>query len=524
MQVAVYFPQTVLCGPVKTIYARPMISRLFVAFWILVVAVAGWGVAAQPVSIEKTGVIVCPAVVGDVAPPDFTGPDCKTMNASDVDPQNELIWVKGKIILEQTTGPAGEPLALYVRGKMSSAFYLNGAYIGANGTPGPDAASETPGRMDAVLYPPQKLFRTGVNEVIFKASAHRGFVTLGNPLHMITINISGDITDSILRHYWPSLLTLGLFLVGALYFAIIGISNDVRKRSLTISVICAFAAAQLLAEVYRGLVSYSYPVHDLRLVLITVFSGGFGLSVAFHVFSTFEFKQTGVMLALLAALSLIGVIVMPGFDLKAAAAMMTPLAAALIATGVWSFRQRPRAVSYVLSLFVFLAAIFAFPRLFLDVVFFYLVALFLLFLFVEQGFALVHEAATRRREQARADRLELALEQAKERAKTSIISIKSAGKMERVSTNQIVHCRGASGYAEIFLQGGREILHSATLAQMEESLPATFLRVHRSHLVNTAFVQSLNRDPAGTGTLILSDGSKIPVSRRVMPKVRQVLG
>ena len=136
---------------------------------------------------------------------------------------------------------------------------------------------------------------------------------------------------------------------------------------------------------------------------------------------------------------------------------------------------------------------------------------------------LVNESKQRRHEQTRADRLELAFDQAKERGQATVISIKSAGKMERVPTDEIIHCQGASGYCEINIRGGREILHSVSLTEMEKTLPATFLRVHRSHLVNTAFVEALTRDPAGTGLLKLTDGSEIPVSRRVMPAVRQAL-
>ena len=115
------------------------------------------------------------------------------------------------------------------------------------------------------------------------------------------------------------------------------------------------------------------------------------------------------------------------------------------------------------------------------------------------------------------------LDQAQERDQASEINVKSAGKMERISTDQIVHCRGAGGYTEIVLVGGREILHAVALSEMEELLPAIFLRVHRSHLVNTGFVKSLTRDASGTGTLSLSDGTDIPVSRRIMPQVRQAL-
>lgn len=96
--------------------------------------------------------------------------------------------------------------------------------------------------------------------------------------------------------------------------------------------------------------------------------------------------------------------------------------------------------------------------------------------------------------------------------------------MECISTNDIVSCSGADSYAEILLNGGREILHGATLAEMEKTLPATFPGVHRPRLVNTDRVRSLRRDTSGTGALILVDGSEIPVSRRIMPQVQQALG
>ena len=96
--------------------------------------------------------------------------------------------------------------------------------------------------------------------------------------------------------------------------------------------------------------------------------------------------------------------------------------------------------------------------------------------------------------------------------------------MERITTSQIVRCQGAGGYTEIVLIGGRTVLHSVSLNEIEEALPATFLRVHRSHLINVAFVKSLSRDPSGTGNLRLEEGSDVPVSRRIMPKVRQALG
>ncbi len=481
-------------------------------------------VAAANTAIVQSNVTVCPAATVSMQPPSFTAPDCVITNAFEIDPQGKLIWVKASIVLRETKGPLGQPLSLYVSGKMASAFYLNGQFVGRNGKPGLDAASETPGLMDAQLYPPQTLFRLGNNEIVFLASSHHGYLRLSTPVHAIAISVPTEIKNTFLQHYWPSLLTLGVFILGSLYFGITAFVGGSRMRALTLSVICAFAAAQLITEVYRGLSAYAYPVHDIRLILITVFSAGFGLSVAFHVLNAFNSKYFWVIITGATLLSLIGAFFSVGLDRKAEMAMLLPLMVSLAATALWSYQRRPRAFVYFLSLLLFVVAIRMFPSLFLDVLFFNLVAVFLLFLFAEQALAMAKEAERRRIEEARANRLELALEQAQQKEEASVIIVKSAGRMEHISTDRLCYCRGADGYSEIKLIDDREVLHAATLAEMEETLPSTFLRVHRSYLVNTAFVKSLTRDVAGTGILTLTNGSEIPVSRRTMPQVRQALG
>jgi LytTr DNA-binding domain len=492
---------------------------MLLALWLF-----GLAPAEANTSIDQSNVIVCPASTPGMKPPSFKAPDCFTTGASEIDPQQRLIWVKANIALREIKGPLGQPLSLYVSGKMASSFYLNGQFVGRNGKPGLDAASETPGLMDAQLYPPQSLFRVGDNEVIFLASSHLGYLRLSAPVHFIGIGVPTDVNDTLLRHYWPSLLTLGVFILGSLYFGIAAFMGADRSRALTLSVICAFAAAQLVAEVYRGLSAYVYPVHDLRLILITVFSSGFGLSVAIHVLNAFNSRHFWVTIIGAALLTLIGVNFTVGLDRKAEMAMLLPLVVSLLATAYWSYQRRPRAFVYFLSLLFFIAAIRMFPSLFLDILFFNLVAAFLLFLFAEQAFAMAKEAERRHIEEVRANRLELALEQAQQKEEASMIIVKSAGRMEHITTDKLCYCRGADGYSEIKLIDGREVLHAATLAEMEETLPSTFLRVHRSYLVNTAFVKSLTRDVAGTGILTLTNGSEIPVSRRTMPHVRQALG
>jgi DNA-binding LytR/AlgR family response regulator len=504
-----------------------MIYRVFSYFVFLLFSLTFFCSATAQTSgiyfFDTHDVTICPAIASSQTPPDFSSEPCKKANAEDIDPQNAFIWVKVKIPLTARQGQNGEPLSLYISGKMSSEVYLNGQFVGRNGTPGIDAASEIPGRMDAELFPPQNLFILGDNEIVFRASSHHGFLRLHEPLHMVAIAPTGLYAKGVLPHISPALMMLGLFILGALYFGIMGFIGASYIRSWGLSAICIFAAGQLVFEVLRGLVPYAYPVHDVRLLAIALFSTAFGLSVAFQIFHTFMQSKAVRIVAGLAVLCTAALIITTGFDFKALAGMTIPLLASLIATGVWTYKSRTRAFPYFIALLVFIASIFIFKGFFLDTIFFALVALLLLFLFAEQAVTLAKEARIRRSEETRANRLELALAEAEERNEARQITIKSAGKVQRIATNQIVQCHGASGYSEIVLVGGRTILHTASLNEMEETLPATFLRVHRSHLVNLMFVEALSRDPAGTGTLSLSEGSEVPVSRRILPKVRQAL-
>lgn len=473
--------------------------------------------------IDFGDVVICPADSETTSPPTFSEPDCAEGLVTDINPQNDFIWVRSVIDLEETKGPNGQPFSLYISGKMSSEVYLNGVFVGANGRPGEDRAREVVGKMDVEFYPPQDLFQLGRNEVVFRASAHHGFIHLHRPLHIIGIAPSGLYANPTSHRFDLSLVTLGLFLLGSMYFGVMALIGTSPTRSATLSLICVFAGGQLVSEVLRTLVAYTYPIHDLRLLAIAAFSMAFGLSVAFHIFRSFMTRGAWRVILVLAGLSLICVLVTNGFDYKSLIAMTVPLTGALIATGYWTFRARPRAFIYFLALLTFLLAIALFRGLFLDTVFFLLVAFFLLILFLEQALTLAEEERERRSEEARANRLEQALAAIEERDETHYINVKSAGKIERVSTNQIVHCKGAGGYSELALSDGRTLLHAVTLNDLEQTLPATFLRVHRSYLVNVTFIESLTRTSAGTGTLLLSQGFEVPVSRRVMPSVREAL-
>lgn len=73
------------------------------------------------------------------------------------------------------------------------------------------------------------------------------------------------------------------------------------------------------------------------------------------------------------------------------------------------------------------------------------------------------------------------------------------------------------------MDDGSQLLHTTTLNELDADLSPRFLRVHRSHLVNTHYIERLDRAEGGTGTLHLRGSEPVPVSRRVMPGVRRAL-
>ncbi|GAA0465408.1 hypothetical protein GCM10009096_02480 [Parasphingorhabdus litoris] len=204
--------------------------------------------------------------------------------------------------------------------------------------------------------------------------------------------------------------------------------------------------------------------------------------------------------------------------------MLAPIALSVILLSYWSFKKAYRARRYLVIGLIFVTTNLAFLSYFLDVLFFYLVALLMIFLLAESAFNAAEQVRRRREAEGRANRLELALEQVVQAEKPVEIAVKSNGRIDRITADRIIQLRSSGGYVEILTDDGRELLHNESLSEVEKRLSLTFIRVHRSHLVNTRHVQSLKRSDQGNGWLVLSDASEVPVSRRIMPSVRRALG
>ncbi|WP_395375193.1 LytTR family DNA-binding domain-containing protein [Marinicella sp. W31] len=416
-------------------------------------------------------------------------------------------------------GPAG----FFISGKVASEIYLNDQLIGFNGKPGVDATEEIPGQMDASFFVPQGVIQVGDNVLKLRLSGHHGFIELRHPIHVIALDVYQRPQNSILRYYWPSLLPFGVLLIGALYLFLVAVFRRQQWSAYLLPLMSLLAAAQLFVEVYRGIVGYAYPFHDIRLLLILLFSAGFGLSLLAYVITLLPFKNKLRWFVLGCIVMLISVFLAGGFDGKSTMAFLVPVVLSIVMAFYQAIKLQKQAIHLLVVLNVFLIVIFAAPSQFLDVYYFYIVAFLLMYLFVQQAQVFAQQEQQRMVEQARADRLQMIIDQNTEKQDSGQLKVTSVGKIEMIPIHQITFCKGAGDYVELMLKDGSSVLHGGSLNGLEDELPKTFLRVHRSYIVNTAMIESLQRNSSGSGQLLLNNHQSVPVSRRILPLVRKEL-
>jgi two-component system response regulator LytT len=114
------------------------------------------------------------------------------------------------------------------------------------------------------------------------------------------------------------------------------------------------------------------------------------------------------------------------------------------------------------------------------------------------------------------ERLQLAVERALGRAtaprSAARLAVRIAGRVELVELERVLAIRGADDYAELVLDDQSTRLSEKTLAGLERVLPARFLRVHRSWIVNLDRVTSWGTAPGGRANLDVG-GATVPIGR-----------
>ncbi len=102
------------------------------------------------------------------------------------------------------------------------------------------------------------------------------------------------------------------------------------------------------------------------------------------------------------------------------------------------------------------------------------------------------------------------------------IVLSTSEKIHIIETDKILRCESDNYYTRFFLLDGKTILVSKTLKENEELLSDhNFIRPHKSHLVNVKYIKGFIRNDGGY--IEMTDGSRIPVSRRKREKIMEII-
>ncbi|GAB1450761.1 hypothetical protein MASR2M47_08170 [Draconibacterium sp.] len=91
-----------------------------------------------------------------------------------------------------------------------------------------------------------------------------------------------------------------------------------------------------------------------------------------------------------------------------------------------------------------------------------------------------------------------------------------------MSKARSLRCQGEGNYSHIYLEGNKHLLVAKTLVEFEDLLKEySFVRVHKTHLVNLKHIIAYEKTDGGI--LQLSNGDKVPISRRRKEDVQKML-
>lgn len=92
------------------------------------------------------------------------------------------------------------------------------------------------------------------------------------------------------------------------------------------------------------------------------------------------------------------------------------------------------------------------------------------------------------------------------------IALTTGDGMIFVPTQDILYCQAESNYTSVVLAGGKKILVSKVLKEIDETLSGPdFFRIHNSYLINLNHIRKYVRGEGGY--IIMDDGANISISR-----------
>lgn len=123
------------------------------------------------------------------------------------------------------------------------------------------------------------------------------------------------------------------------------------------------------------------------------------------------------------------------------------------------------------------------------------------------------------------ERLELAFKRlqpgTKRENSLEYLAVRKAGAITLISIKEIRYIKGAGIYTELHLLNGKKELHDKSLEKLEQLLPASFERIHKSYLVPIDQAEKIIVQAGGKYSLELKNEELLPIGRLKYKELRQ---
>lgn len=103
------------------------------------------------------------------------------------------------------------------------------------------------------------------------------------------------------------------------------------------------------------------------------------------------------------------------------------------------------------------------------------------------------------------------------------IALRRPGRIELLPVDDLVYVEGSDKYSELVLADGRRNFHDQGLGRMETTLPASFVRIHKSYLVRFSLVSRLIVQRGSRYFAELKNGQRLPIGRSRYARVKALM-
>lgn len=250
--------------------------------------------------------------------------------------------------------------------------YLNGHYIGSNGTPVSNGNSEQPGEIDSVFLLPQQWITSGDNTLLLRFSSQYHSSTLQHSgTWVFADNYASLLTLGEERVRLPIMMLSGLLLV-ALYSFQVYFSSLKEPAYLWFGSLSITLVLLILAESWRGLFGYSYVWHALRMEVIlwlTLLVSTL-LPMFFMAFFNYPKRYLIALLVSLSAFNIAVVLVGDSYDFRSFILFSTSLIGSFVISVLSIVKHKKYALIMTVGIAIFISPILVSRLSYMDQYFF----------------------------------------------------------------------------------------------------------------------------------------------------------